>query len=159
MDSTPINIITIISTLTALFAVFIGPAVTFAIAKRQLRGNYRIARKSVISPIRQHWIDSLRDLVSSISGRCHYYYVAGSENTTKAESIELTKDIHKLKLMVNPNEEDHKKLLELIAKLQSYATSVSHASEFDYADLDKKINQLTQAILKREWERVKHDEF
>ena len=54
------DVVAFMSMLVALAAVIVGPIASFKLARRQ-----------IISPIRQKWIDELRDLVSTLLSKCH----------------------------------------------------------------------------------------
>ncbi len=150
------NTIAIISAVTALFAVILGPLVTLLAARMQ-------SRVAVLSANRQAWINALRDLVSeyvSISGLIH-----AGEWSSRTE-IEFDKQMErlmfinaKISLMLNPEEEDHKDLRKLLDDL--LLTMGGRAAASEKKDPKKaralsiKLVPLSQSILKREWVRVK----
>jgi len=64
--------IPILSLVVAALAVFVGPAISLRIAKRQIRASSALANnqlrsaldagnKQITAPMRQAWINSLRD--------------------------------------------------------------------------------------------------
>ncbi len=147
-----------VAAVTALIAVVVGPLVTLYVANRQIRS-------STISANRQEWINSLRNELSDflaaftvasaqLSGRGH----------VKAESVLESADAlcrieTKVRLMLNPKEDDHIALSELLSAASDMAFK---ADKIQSSDLAKKIDQFqadivetSQPILKREWERVK----
>jgi len=151
--------VAIISAVTALFAVLLGPLVSMWAAQRQ-------SRVAVLSANRQAWINTLRDLISeymSISGLIH----AGDwssrteiEFDQKMERLALLNA--KIRLMLNPNETDHQRLSTLLGEL--LLTMGGRASAGNKRDAQKartiieELVPLSQSILKREWERVKRVE-
>lgn len=52
------------SLIVAAVAVFVGPLISLRVAKRQTETALAVAQKQVIAPMRQKWIDSLRDRVA-----------------------------------------------------------------------------------------------
>lgn len=151
--------VAIISAVTALFAVLLGPLVSMWAAQRQ-------SRVAVLSANRQAWINALRDLISeyiSISGLIH----AGDwSNRTEIEFDQKMERLAllsaKIRLMLNPKEEDHQRLSKLLGDL--LLTMGGRAAAGNKRDAQKArtlVNELvplSQSILKREWERVKRVE-
>ena len=67
----------------------------------------------------------------------------------------------KIRLLINPREEDHSRLVELLHKALFAASSPKRHGETDeqaamvLRDHVGAIVELSQSILKREWERIK----
>lgn len=150
--ATPAVIASIIAAVTALVAVVVGPFVTIKASKTQM-----------LRPMRQAWINSLRDAVAEYIAKIQ----AGIPNTsamlatdeavrTAAEisRVERQLQLHqiraKIKLLINPAEARHRELVRLVEEAQvAYAT---------LADATPHINAIvahTQVVLKAEWEAVK----
>lgn len=77
-------------------------------------------------------------------------------------SIDKVERLHylesKVQLLINPNEEDHKRLVQLIDELQEVvlSTDVEHLETFDEAlKLNADLISHSQKVLKKEWDRVK----
>jgi len=151
--------IAIISAVTALLAVLLGPLVSLWAAQRQ-------SRVAVLSANRQAWINALRDLISeyvSISGLMH----AGDwSNRTEIEFDQKMERLvllsAKIRLMLNPKEDDHQRLSKILGDL--ILTMGARAVASGKRDSEKarilvgELVLLSQTILKREWERVKRVE-
>jgi len=63
-----------------------------------------------------------------------------------------------VKLLINPAEEDHKRLIELAESASNEITksiNKGHANASQFEDMAQAMVEQTQQILKREWERVK----
>ena len=141
--------IQIMSLLIAILATFFGPLIQLHIAKRQIRA-------SVLSSNRQQWIDRLREQIAN-------FITIISELNTHAQFkhldismvIQKTREMHfchsKITLMLNPEEPDHIKLIEL---LKSAKTGITKTSEENNIDIPA-IVALSQSIFKNEWKRVK----
>ncbi len=157
------EITSLIAAATALLAVILGPLVTLWVAQKH-------ARISIRSQNRQAWINTLRDTISE--------FVAIS---TLGSAIVDAKDMHlkaerllfleaKIKLLLNPNERDHKKLIELVTKCRlALADDIKKLTPSDDDSPEKSVSEsqgelisvlvpLAQSVLKREWERVKKAE-
>ena len=143
------EIISFLAMLVSLAAVIIGPIVTFKVAKRQ-----------IISPIRQKWIDELRELISEYLSECEKLLVLGEDgilNKEEADEKTFTRLLYleqKLKLMLNPNEERHIELLEVVKKItEEIHHGVGNITIF--GGKLKRATEISQKILKEEWARVK----
>jgi len=148
------QLIALLSLLVALLAVFIGPLVSWLISKRQITSSLEVANKQIIAPMRQAWINSLRDLLSEISSSALHYYVTGFEERTDDEYRKLTLLEHKIVLMMNAEENDHKELLAIIRKMIS-ALEKGKEGDDTFVSTHTKLLGLSQKIIKREWNRVK----
>ncbi len=145
----------LISAITALCAVVLGPLVSLWAAQRQ-------SRVAVLSANRQAWINALRDLIAECMSTSGLIHLADWSNRSQAEfeakMERLTFLISKIRLMLNPKEEDHQRLVELLSTLLK---SLGGRMAGDPKDAEagskaiKELVPLSQAILKREWERVK----
>lgn len=148
--------IALISIITALFAVILGPLVSMWVAQKQ-------ARVSVLSTNRQAWINNLRDQVSEFISICALFHAgdwtnrADNEFDDKFERLVLVES--KIILMLNPNEKDHNRLSDLLAQarmsLGSRAKDIENRRFKEWGSAYKEIVPLTQSILKSEWIRVK----
>lgn len=151
--------ITLLSLLVALFSVLLSPLVALAVSKRATTNAMRVAKKNIVAPMRQKWIDSVRDTVSELTSLVHHHFIAlHDEHPEQTESL---KKIHfmerRLRLLLNPNESDHKELVTRVGKL-------THILEFEksgpnqMAKMDSEIMICAQKILKSEWKRVKDED-
>ena len=115
--------LSILSLIVAALAVFFGPIISWIVAKRstsslernaslQADTSLRIANKQIVAPMRQAWINSLRDLIAELTGKCAHYWETGFEERRDDEYQRITELECKLALFINPKEEDHKMLLE-----------------------------------------------
>ena len=155
-------VISLISACTALVASIVGPLVTLVVAKRQFNAT-------VLSANRQKWIETLRDLLAELSSLLVAALVVKFEWKDKWNQGlgPITKDAAmfgklerivlvqwKILLLTNPAETDHQQLNQAIeTALTRLKAEGAHDAESE-ADLAS-ITRLGQAILKREWERVK----
>ncbi len=157
--------ISIVSLIVAALAVFVGPVISWKIASHQIKSASDLSasqtsaalvtsNKQIIAPMRQAWINNLRDLLSELLSSARHYYVAGYEDRTDQEYHRVTLLEHKIRLMLNPKEEDHQRLEErirnLIASMERHPRFVD-----DFPDLHDELVSLSRQVLKREWDRVK----
>lgn len=147
---TLIKITPFISVLVALAAVILGPFLSAWVARRQ-----------IVAPIRQKWIDELRDLITEFLSTAQMLVLVTETNgilnqddfdkeTYKAMlSIE-----RKLTLMLNPNETLHNNLIKYVRELLD---KVDHGTGnlLEFGPVAQGITETTQKVLKEEWVRVK----
>jgi len=120
--------------------------------------SIRVANKQVIAPMRQAWINNLRDLVADLLGKCAHYWAAGFDEREDSEYRHITELLYKLDLFLNPNEEDHVALIQNL-RVMHLALSEGRDPEHDnvFWDTHRTAVALVQRILKREWDRVKSE--
>ncbi len=104
----------VVSAITALVAVFVGPLVTLYVARHQLKA-------SGVSSDRQQWINKLRDdLAALFKDIRHVTPAYASDSILRSEAIsehgQITGRVELINLLINPNENDHQELLYLIDK-------------------------------------------
>jgi hypothetical protein len=150
-----VEALAILSAATALFAVVLGPLVSLWAARRQ-------SRVTVLSANRQAWINTLRDLLAECMAISGFIHIADwserkqSEFDERMERFALV--VSKIRLMLNPNEQDHQRLNEMLGELMKSMRSLKEKDTVKGAQLMRDFVPLSQTILKREWERVKRVE-
>jgi len=147
--------IALIAAITALCSVVLGPLVSLWVAQKQ-------AGVSVLSGNRQAWINTLRDHISEFLAILAVVHAGEWSDRTEKEYDEELKRLmlvgSKIRLMLNPKEEDHERLSGLLT--EAFGTVRARAKDEKLnggtgAKLAAEIVPLAQSILKREWERVK----
>lgn len=142
-----------LSALTALVAVVLSPIISIYVARRQIRA-------SVVSSNRQKWIDQLRDRLSElITGIRFLNLRRQSKNISEKEFVDKFNELFlletRINLLLNPNEGDHKELSGKIRKAIEKIFEEKESDEPHVVKLTNEVMNLSQGILKREWERVK----
>ena len=160
MEITPV--VSLVSASTALVASIIGPIVTMTVARRQFNAT-------VVSASRQKWIETLRDTLAELIALIRGALVVKSKWKDKwdrgrgpldADPAMLEKFEHivlaqsKIDLLINPTDPDHQLLYETIAMAISRLGAEESLGAETQSDI-KTITRLGQAILRREWQRVK----
>ena len=151
------DIVSIASLTIAAIAIFFGPLISIIITNKTLKLNSKIASKSLISPIRQQWIDNLRNTIIELLAKSHHYCVSGTEDREDGEYYRIIELEKKIILLINSKEEDHNKLLENISEMLDNLYKGGMKSEIVFWEKHNDIIKISQSILKREWERVKND--
>ena len=150
------EIIPILSLITAILAVVVGPFISWKIAKRQIASSLKAANKQIVAPMRQAWINNLRDMIAEISSSALHYYQTGFEDREDSEYKRLTELEGRISLMLNFMEDDHKKLHDLIRRMLS-ALDRGKQGDQDFVVAHPRVLALSRDILKREWNRVKEE--
>jgi hypothetical protein len=156
MTAIEITLLTaLISSLSAIVGVSIGSFVSLRISKRQ----FAVA---VLSSNRQQWINTLRDTIAEFQAgvvgvSSDPFYKDDKESLQHhLEKIDRMTFLRaKATLLLNPNEEDHKKLIEMIDKVMTIALLKEAERADEMGKLQGSLTTIAQDILKREWNRVK----
>lgn len=146
--------IPILSLIVAALAVFVGPLISWIVTKHQVNSSLEVANKQIIAPMRQVWINNLRDLLAELTSSALHYHGAGFDDRTDEEYQRLTFLEHRIRLMLNPLEEDHKQLEILIRRMIS-TIDPGKAGNEDFQASHRAVINLARQVLKREWNRVK----
>jgi hypothetical protein len=164
MDFNP-QWITLVLASNAMIASIAGAFVNTRIAKIEFKAN-------VLSVNRQKWIETMCDLVASLSSQlvataAIRHTVEEPTGTVIARDPELfrrvenlLRTVSKIELMLNPLERDHQQLKGLMSEAVNQLRSPSPDGDIEERIdvISRDIIQASQAILKREWVRVKRGE-
>ncbi len=155
-------LIGVISAATALVASITGPLIALHIGRAQIRAT-------VLSTNRQKWIDSFRELIATFSSHVATA-VQMRDKIVREGKISLSAEpeilhqferlvftITKIRLMVNPLEDDHQKLLSVMQNLLATLRTapLSDDVQGETETTVRQIVDMSLAILRREWQRVK----
>ncbi len=180
-DNSP-QYIQYILAIIALLSVIVGPYVSYRIALRTVKSQTEITERQIATQInlaeyeikakvlsgnRQEWINTLRNTISEYQSIIHS--IAMIIITANMEGVKIGQDYfaqskeaslrkYKIRLLINSTEEDHKKIIEIIDKIdkevlynQSHNITLINSLQID-------LTEISQKVLKREWERVKQVE-
>ena len=160
MEITPV--VSLVSASTALVASIVGPIITLTVSRRQFNAT-------VISTSRQKWIETLRDTLAELIALLRAALVVKSKWKDKwdrgrgpldADPAMLDKFEHivlsqsRIDLLTNPTDADHQLLHEAIETAIKRLGAEESLEVETQRDI-RTITRLGQAILRREWQRVK----
>ena len=155
-------IISMVSAATALVASIVGPLVTLSVGRRQFAAT-------VLSTNRQRWIDQLREALADFASQLATIWVIRATwpqkwdkglgpiaaDPARLDKLQRLMQVQwKIRLLLNPTEADHQELYRCIEAALARLREERSEEDETAADIEK-ISQLGQAILKREWQRVK----
>lgn len=160
--------IPVLSLVVAALAVFISPLVSFFISRRQVKNSLElnqrqtdsslaVANKQIVAPMRQKWINDLRDLIAELASDSLHYFRAGHDFEGYKNFQRLTFLESKIQLMLNPNEEDHQKLEWMIAEMLKALQSGGEQGRADFMATHPEVMKFSRQVFKREWNRVKEN--
>ena len=158
-------VLSILSLIVAALAVTVTPLVSWLTTKRQISTSFALARdqthtslatanKQITAPMRQAWINKLRELLAELTSSAEHYYVAGFEDRTDEEYQRVTLLQAHIRLMLNSNEDDHQRL-EVLMRRMVDEIQYEKGKKPEFPDLHTEVIALSRKILKREWDRVK----
>jgi hypothetical protein len=152
------HIVSIGSLTITLLAVFFGPLISLRIARRQIESSQRVAVKQVVAPMRQAWINGLREKVSALCAEAEYCCYSMSIGQDIPDFSKHARKLYRFEkeiaLTLNPLEEDH---IELARRISELLRCVQTKNANDFPTASRQTMELTQKILKTEWNRVKDE--
>jgi len=143
------------SLIVAALAVFVGPVLSYIVTKKQITSFLAASHWQVVAPMRQAWINNLREMLSDFFGNVLLYYRSLLLEQSDPEKFQnIIKSEYQIKLMLNPQEDDHQELEKLIHSLV-FLLECNNQNGKDFDALYKEVIARSRVILKREWNRVK----
>lgn len=141
-----------LAAISALAAVILGPFVGVYVARRQ-------TQMSTISASRVEWISQLRDLVAELLAEYRFVdFDTVPGNPPKIEKATLQRLFRietQIKLMLNPDEPEHKELMRTVENAVTYAGSFEQNKLAKITEHVQAIQTTATVILKKEWGVVK----
>jgi hypothetical protein len=139
------------------WGLFLGIMVTLALGIANLIYNLRTSKRTafvnVVTSERIKWIEKVRDSVAMLFALSEKWMF-----NRPADYADLQREIEQLKLKIrlqlNPKDAEDKEIEHLLERLPNWRQSMS-ADDF-YA-LKDSLAVATQAMLKREWDKVKDE--
>lgn len=142
-----------ISAVTALAAVVLSPLVSLYVVRKEVNAQVRAGNRQV-------WINELRSKIAayltevSVNDTLHRPMAEGL-NLAHQQVRRIHQLLNEIVLYLNPTEADHKQLVELLRAAAHDVLAKMKGEPVDPMRHRTEIVKNTQAILKREWERVK----
>ena len=96
------EVIPILSLAVAVLAVLVGPFISHIIARKQIENTVILAKKNIVAPIRQRWINELREILAELTTTCTYFWSEVNEEKKEAYHLRIRSLIGKLELYINP---------------------------------------------------------
>jgi hypothetical protein len=134
----------------------IGVAVTLILGLLNLYVGIRAAKRAsfvnIVTSERIKWIGSLRATVSELCALCDRWMWHRTQESIPDLQQRIERAKTELRLMLNPRDAEDTAVEALLDQLPSW----EHALQADhYRSLQAQLVGATQAMLKREWDKVK----
>ena len=107
------------------------------------------SNRQIIAPMRQAWINKLRELLAEFTSSTPHYWEAGFEDRNDKEYRRVALLETHIQLMLNLNETDHQRL-ELLIHNMVHDLSSNLGQKSEYPNLHSEMIALSRRILKRE---------
>jgi len=128
-------------------------------SRKQTEASLKVANKQILAPMRQQWIENLRDSIAELISEANntqqpFLITEASVRAHEESRKRLIFLEQKIRLLVNTAEEDHSTLLMEIRKL----ITVSHASnsaDVATSNAIQSVTEVARRIFKSEWNRIK----
>ena len=136
--------IPILSLVIAALAVIVAPLVSLRVTKWQ-----------ILAPMRQAWINALRQNVTRLLGSASYLHASGvnlQDPNVAKELKELAIVQQEIQLTINPGEHDHQLLVDKIAATMKALVARDND---EFIRSHQEAVKTAQSIIKEAWEKVK----
>lgn len=162
------GLLPILSLLVALLAVFVSPLVSYIVVSKQIKASGKtteiqidtakhVANRHLISPLRQKWIDRLRESLAEFFSNAESFKMLGSTRNSESDFHRLVSVVTYIELMLNANENDHNELLDSLKAVVGLANGQIEQEQEKYWNIIHAGKAQAKQILKKEWERVKNE--
>lgn len=131
--------------LCTLIAAVISAVVSWLVAKKTIRYNYKELFAETVSQSRNKWLNEMRAFISSMLAEAKRPPEEPTDNRTNA----YWKARDEILLRLNLNEPLH-----IVLAKEIYDLDLPSA---DIDDISNKIIEISQQLLKEEWEKVKKE--
>jgi hypothetical protein len=138
--------------------LWVGVAVTFALGVGNLIYSYISSRRTsfinVVTAERIKWIQKVRSNVSELCATCDQWIW----HRTQGNQAELQERIDRLsseiRLQLNPNDPEDGDIERYLSSLPGWTNALTPEQ---YRDNKERLVAATQALLKKEWDKVKDE--
>jgi hypothetical protein len=135
-----------------------GVPVTLALGLVNLYFNIRSAKRTsfinTVTSERVKWIGKVRENVASLCSLCDQWMTHKTQESTPELQRQIESKKSEIRLQLNPNDPEDRDIARLLDRLPGWNTSMTPE---DYRELQMLLVQATQAMLKREWDKVKDE--
>jgi len=135
-----------------------GVAVTLVLGLVNLYFNLRTAKRTAfvntVTSERVKWIAKVRENVSTLCSPCDHWMLHRTQESTPELQRQIERVKNEIRLQLNPNDVEDQDIERLLARLPGWTNSMAPE---EYSKLQATLISATQAMLKREWHKVKDE--
>lgn len=140
------------------FLLQAGVVVTLVLGLVNLYSNLRVAKRTAfvntVTSERVKWIAKVRENVSTLCSLCDQWMLHRTQDNTPELQRQIERVKNEIRLQLNSSDPDDQDIERLLARLPSWTNSPTHE---EYSKLQATLVSATQAMLKREWDKVKDE--
>ncbi|MFN0313927.1 MAG: hypothetical protein ACKVQA_02645 [Burkholderiales bacterium] len=135
-----------------------GVLVTLVLGLVNLYFNIRTAKRTAfvntVTSERVKWIAKVRENVSTLCSLCDQWMFHRTQESTPGLQRQIEQMKNEIRLQLNPKDVEDQDIERLLARLPSWTNSMTPE---EYSKLQGNLVSATQAMLKREWDKVKDE--
>ncbi|HNY45610.1 MAG TPA: hypothetical protein PKN64_01505 [Casimicrobium sp.] len=135
-----------------------GVLVTLILGLVNLYFNLRAAKRTsfinTVTSERVKWIAKVRENVSTLCALCDNWMMHRTQESTPELQKQIEAKKTEIRLQLNPVDPEDQEIARLLDRLPSWTQSMTPE---DYRALQTLLIGATQAMLKREWDKVKEE--
>lgn len=135
--------------LIALVGVLFSTLISLFVSKKTIQYSYKDLFAKTVSQSRNRWLNEMRSFISSMLAEVKKPSNKQKPNTTDRTNA-YWKARNQIMLRLNLNEEDH-------ILLNHYICFLDNCDDSEKDKLSEKIIDISNIILKEEWEKVKKE--
>jgi hypothetical protein len=146
----------LLSLVVAALAVFIRLLISSKIATKKLAGTIKISNKHTTSPIRQSWINELRQILVKLITNCTYFFSETNKEKRDSCHLDVCELIGQLELYVNSKGDEHNELFNFDVHIEFSIFSEDKPNKLSqFWFVHRAIVEQSQTVLKTQWQRIK----
>lgn len=135
-----------------------GVLVTLVLGLVNLYFNLRVAKRTsfinTVTAERVKWISKVRENVATLCALCDQWIFHAAQASRPELQRQIESKKNEIRLQLNPHDPEDQDIARLLDRLPSWSQSMTPEA---YAKLQELIVKATQAMLKREWDKVKDE--
>ena len=135
-----------------------GVFVTLILGLVNLYFNLRTAKRTAfvntVTSERVKWIAKVRENVATLCSLCDQWMWHKTQDSTPDLQKQIESKKNEVRLQLNPDDPEDKEIARLLDRLPSWVQSMTPE---EYRSLQTLLINATQAMLKREWDKVKEE--
>jgi len=144
----------LISIAGTLLGAIVGGVMAYWVNKKRFQAT-------VVAESREKWISDLRDTIAeflTLTGELGARNELGFMNSDMVPQMSRATFLKtKIELMINPEEEQHRRIIDLTEEILEASQDSSGNQLEEMARPYKELSSLSQETLKKEWESVKSE--
>lgn len=119
-----------------------------------LRSTKRTSFINTVTAERVKWIAKVRENVSHLCAMCDQWVSHPDHVATPQRQRDIESKKTEIRLQLNPGDPEDQEIARLLERLPSWSLSLSPEQ---YREVKELLVEATQRMLKREWDKVKHE--